>query len=356
MIAKIKDIVSKNETNKLKSLEYVNFLKDLKFRIKSSQLKASVKVNKELIKLYWEIGSSLNIKIRKDGWGAKVLEKLAKDLKVAFPNLKGFSFRNLKYMTRFAREYVGDEIGQQAVAQIPWGHNILIMQKISDAKERLWYADMTLSESWSRSSLEDVIKAKYYQRHGKSITNFKKCLPSPQSELAQQMLKDPYNFDFLTLADGYREKELEDGLLKHIRKFLLELGHGFAFIGQQFPVNIGGDDYFIDLLFYNYKLHSFCVIELKTSKFIAEYAGKMNMYLSAVDDLLKKDNDNPSIGMILCKTKNNYKVEYALRDINKPIGVSGYETKILESLPNDLKGTLPTVEEFEEEFLKSQTL
>jgi predicted nuclease of restriction endonuclease-like (RecB) superfamily len=237
------------------------------------------------------------------------------------------------------------------IAQIPWGHNILIITKVKNLEERLWYAEQAIEHGLSRSGLENWIKSKAYNRHGKAITNFKQRLPEPQSRLAQEVLKDPYNFDFLTLDADYRELELEQGLVNHIQKLLLELGKGFAFIGRQYHLEIAGDDYYLDLLFYHTQLRCYCVIELKTTDFKPEYAGKLNFYLSAVDDKLKHSSDNPSIGMLLCKTNNKLKVEYALRDINKPIGVAEYTTKLLETLPKKLQSSLPTIEEIEAELM-----
>jgi predicted nuclease of restriction endonuclease-like (RecB) superfamily len=352
MITKSKEIILDESKNNIKISNYVGFLKDIKIKIKSSQIKAAVKVNKELVRLYWEIGTSLNQKIKEESWGSKVLDKLAKDLKSSFPNMKGFSYRNLKYMVQFAKNYCAYEFGQQLVAQIPWGHNVLIMQKISDSKERLWYIQQTIENSWSRSFLDHWIDVKLYQRQGKATTNFKNTLPKIQSDLANQTIKDPYIFDFLTIRKKHDEQELEDKLVDHIQSFLIELGHGFAFVGRQYHLEVGKKDYYIDLLFYHLKLRCFCVIELKNIEFKPEHVGKMNFYLSAIDDLLKHNTDQPTIGLILCKTKDSFTAEYALRDINKPIGISEYETKILESLPNDLKGSLPTIEEIEEGLAK----
>ncbi|MFW9872784.1 MAG: YhcG family protein [Candidatus Thorarchaeota archaeon] len=337
---------------------YKDFLSDLKEKIRSSQLKAVVKVNQELIKLYFEIGKKIVKKQSQDKWGSKVIEKLCKDLQNSFPGIKGFSRSNILYMKAF---YLAYEKVQQAVGQfeklpifrIPWGHNIALITRIKDERRRIWYASMAIQEGWSRSYLEDMIKSKYHERWGKAVTNFKDRLPEPQSIIAQETLKDPYNFDFIELADGYKEKELEQGLIDHIEKFLLELGSGFAFIGRQYHIEFRKKDYYLDLLFYHVKLKCYCIIELKNTDFKPEYIGKMNFYLSAVDNLVKQETDNPSIGMILCKTKDNFTVEYALRNIHNPMGVSEYNTKIIESLPQDLKGSLPTIEELEAEFSKN---
>lgn len=284
--------------------------------------------------------------------GAKTIERLAKDLKKTFPDMRGFSFRNLKYMVQLVKESP-DEIGQQLVAQIPWGHNIALIQLLKDEKERLWYAQETIKNGWSRNILIHWITSDLYRRQGKATTNFKNTLPAPQSDLATEVIKDPYKFDFLALREKFNEKELEDGLLQHIQHFLLELGAGFAFVGRQYKLTVSNTDYYLDLLFYHLKLRSYVVVELKITEFKPEYVGKMNFYLSAIDDLLRHPEDRPTIGIILCKTKDNVRIEYALRDINKPIGVSGYEVQLVESLPENMKGSLPTIEELEEELGKT---
>ncbi len=329
--------------------EYGAFLKEIKEKILSSQVKAALAINRELIVLYWDIGSKIHLKQRGEGWGAKTIENLSKDLKSSFPNMQGFSSRNLKYMVHFAKEYPDFAIGQQVVAQIPWGHNILLLQKLETVQDRLWYAHKTIEQGWSRNVLLHWLDSDLHRREGKAITNFQNTLPSPQSDLAHQTLKDPYCFDFLTLRDKHDEQELESGLLDHVQKFLLELGAGFSFVGRQVHLSIGDQDFYVDLLFYHYKLRCFIVVELKATDFKPEFAGKMNFYLSAVDDLMKHADDKPSIGILLCKGKNKVVAEYALRDINKPIGISQYEAAIVESLPSDLKGSLPSIEELEQE-------
>jgi len=337
----------KRASGEVRTKGYQELLQAVKEKVRTSQVKAALAVNQELIQLYWEIGSSVLERQQEEGWGAKTIEVFAKDLGSSFPDMQGFSLRNIKYMVQFARSYPGNEIRQQPVAQIPWGHNIMLMQKLENTEERLWYANKTIENGWSRNVLSTWLESGLYKRQGKAVTNFKNTLPVPQSDLAQQTLKDPYCFDFLTMRENFDERELEDGLLDHIQKFLLELGTGFAFIGRQYPIAVDGSDYRIDLLFYHVRLRCYCVVELKCDEFKPEYAGKMNFYLSAVDSLLKHADDKPSIGIILCKTKSAFKVEYVLRDINKPIGVSGYEVKLIESLPNDLKSSLPTIEEIE---------
>ena len=326
---------------------YDDFLRDLKERIRGAQVKAALAVNRELVTLYWSVGRDILAEQRQRGWGAKVIDRLAADLRLAFPELKGFSPRNLKYMRALAEAYPDEEFVQQVVAQIPWGHNVRILDAISDPAEREWYMRQTVEHGWSRNVLVHQIESGLYRRQGKALTNFTRALPSPQSELAQQLLKDPYNFDFLTIGENALERDLERGLLEHIRQFLLELGVGFAFVGSQYHLEVGGNDFYLDLLFYHLRLRCFVVIDLKVSEFQPEFAGKMNFYLSAVDDILRHPDDQPSIGIILCKTKNKVIVEYTLRDTQKPMGVSTYQ--LTESLPKQLEGSLPTVEEFEAE-------
>ncbi len=338
-----------NQSSPLIPNEYKKFFQEIKERISSSQIKAILAVNRELISLYWEIGSRVYLKQKSEGWGSKTIEKLANDLKFAFPDMKGFSLTNIKYMVQFAKEYPDFQISQQAVGQIPWGHNVLILQKLKCIEERLWYANKAIENGWSRSVLLHWLDANLHEREGKAITNFQTTLVSPQSDLARQILKDPYCFDFLALRDKHDEHELESGLLDHIQKFLLELGAGFSFVGRQVPLEIGDQDFYIDLLFYHYKLRCFIVVELKATDFKPEFAGKMNFYLSAVDDKLRGSEDKSTIGLLLCKGKNKVVAEYALRDINKPIGISQYEAAIIESLPDELKGALPSIEEIEQE-------
>lgn len=329
--------------------EYKELLKEIKEKVQSSQLKAAQAVNTELVKLYWEIGRTVHERQKSEGWGAKTLEKLANDLKSAFPQMKGFSPRNLQYMVTFSREYSEDAITQQLVAQIPWGHNTLLLDKIKDRDTRVWYIKKTIENGWSRSVLLHWIDSGLHDRQGRALNNFERTLVAAQSDLAQETIKDPYNFDFLTLREQFDERELEDGLINHVQKFLLELGTGFAFVGKQYPIKAGKKDLYIDLLFYHLKLRCYFIVELKAREFDSRDAGQMSAYLSAVDDLLRHEGDNPSIGMILCKTKDNVFVEYVLRNFNRPIGVAEYETKIIESLPDDLKGSLPSIEEIEHE-------
>lgn len=318
---------------------YVQFLTDLKSRIRSAQLKAAVSVNQEMILLYWQIGADILIRQKEEGWGAKIIDRLAADLRLEFPEIKGFSTRNLKYMRAFAEAYPEKTIVHQLGAQIPWRHHCVLLDKISSHDERVWYIRKTIENGWSRDVLVHQIESGLYQRQGKALTNFERTLPKAQSELAHQILKDPYSFDFLGLGEEAKERELEDALLAHLSKFLLELGLGFAFVGRQYHLEVGGEDFYIDLLFYHLRLRCFIVIELKIGEFQPEYAGKMNFYLSAVDDLLREFKDQPSIGLILCKTKNRVVVEYSLRDTSKPIGIAEY--RLTSVLPEELKNNLP---------------
>lgn len=332
--------------------EYVNWLKELKTKIRSTQAKAALAVNSALIEFYWDLGRMISEK--ESIWGSKLIEQISRDLKGEFPEIQGLSTTNLKYCKRFFL-YYESSIGQQPVdqfskylvAQIPWGHNILIFSKAKGINEANFYIEKTIENSWSRDTLGLQIKSGLYNRIGKSITNFKSTLPEPLSDLAQQTLKDPYVFDFMTMSKPFHEKDIEKQLIQHITKFLLELGKGFAFVGQQYHLEIAENDYYIDLLFYHVKLKCFVVIELKNTKFIPEYAGKLNFYLSAVDTLLKAEDDKPTIGIILCRDKNNIEAEFALRDINKPMGIS--EFNFTEILPEELKSSLPTIEEIERE-------
>jgi len=342
-----------------KSVEYKVWLTELKSKIRSAQIKAAVTVNAALIRFYWELGQMISEQQSLYKWGDKLIEQIANDLRADFPDMKGLSSSNLKYCKRFYTYYqslIGqqavDQLEQHMITQIPWGHNILIFSKSRDLTEAQFYISQTVENNWSRDVLALQIKTKLYDRNGKAISNFKYTLPDPVSELAQQTLKDPYIFDFMTMAKPYVEKDIEKQLVTHITKFMLELGKGFAFVGQQYPLEIADEDYYIDLLFYNIPLKSYVVIELKNTKFVPEYAGKLNFYLSAVDDLLKKEDDKPTIGILLCRDKNNIGVEYALRDLNKPIGVS--EFQFTEILPDSLKSSLPTIEEIENE-LKSNS-
>ncbi len=329
---------------------YIDTLNTLKQKIKTVQLKASLAVNSEMLLLYWEIGKTILEKQEQEGWGAKIIDNLSRDLRVSFPEVKGFSVRNLKYMRKFAETYPDSQFMQQLLHKLPWGHNVILIDKVKSPEERLWYANKAMEHGWSRNILVYQIESRLYQRQAvaNKTSNFNNTLPSPQSELAHNMLKDPYKLDFLGLGTEAEEKELEAALVRHMKKFLLELGVGFAFVGQQYHLEIGGQDFYIDLLFYHLKLRCYVIIELKSREFKPEYAGKLNFYLSATDDLLRHPDDKPSIGILLCKNKNNILAEYALRDVNKPIGVSEYT--LTQAIPEDIKTNLPTIDELEEEF------
>ena len=337
--------------------EYVQALSAIKKHVQEAQVKTALSANKELLKLYWYIGQTIEEKQSQHNWGTGVIEQLVEDLQNEFPGIEGFSKRNIFRMRAF---YLAYEKVPQPVAQItdlpifniPWGHNAVLLEKIKDNDKRFWYAQKTIEDGWSRGALEASIKLDLYSREGKAITNFKKTLPDHQSGVAQQALKDPYIFDFLSLAHDYNERDLEQGLIDNVQKTLLELGKGFAFIGRQYHLEISATDFYIDLLFYHYKLRCFVVVELKARPFDPRDAGQLNFYLSAIDSQLRHPNDNPTIGLLLCKTKDNLIAEYALRDINKPIGVAGYETELVKLLPKTLKSSLPTIEELEAEFEK----
>ncbi len=365
-----------------KLIQYDELLNVVKDRIRQAQTRAVFSANREMLVLYWDIGRIIVERQKVEGWGAGVLRRLSRDLRNELPDVKGFSERNLKRMTQFYREYpVLTQIGppvvaqlsgtafpeekrppavapkavveevpakvQQLVAQLPWAHNTLLIQKVKDLPTRLWYMRMTIEQGWSRNILQQMIKSDAYERQGNAVTNFEAQLPAPQSDLAKQTLKDPYLFDFLTIDKPLRERELETGLVRHLEKFLLELGAGFSFVGRQYHLDVGENDYYLDLLFYHLKLRCFVVIDLKIGPFKPGYAGKMNFYLNVVDDLLKHDTDQPTIGLILCQDKKKILAEYALRGLDKPIGVSEYE--LTRALPDKLKSVLPTIEEIEAE-------
>ncbi len=332
--------------NIIKKYNYESWLKELKVRIQKSRVKVALSINSELLELYWDIGKEICNKQQSEGWGSKLIEKVAVDLKHDFSEIKGFSRRNIYAMRQWYLFYSKEfAFVPQVVAQIPWGHNRLIISKSKKLEEGLFYAHETIANNWSRDDLEMQINDKLYKRKGKAITNFDSVLSVNQSNIAKNILKDPYNFDFLGLENDALERSIEDELVKHITQFLLELGKGFAFIGRQYKIEVSETDYFIDLLFYHIELRCFIVIELKSGKFKPEYAGKLNFYLSAVDSQLKKESDNQSIGLILCKKKDKIEAEYAIRDINKPLGISEY--KLTEAMPENIKGQLPSIEDIE---------
>jgi len=364
---------------------YALLLDDIKHRIQQAQTRAVLSANREMQSLYWDIGRMIDQRQQEEGWGAGVIPRLSKDLRNELPEIKGFSERNLKRMIRFYREYpffclevpqaVAQLPGQtleekvpQAVAQLqsaagehkenvrelilnlPWGQNFLLIEKFKDLSTRIWYIKQALAEGWSRNVLQAMIKGRAHERQGQAVNNFDALLPAPQSDMAKQALKDPYIFDFLTLDKPFRERELELGLIQHLEKFLLELGQGFAFVGRQYHIDVDEEDFYIDLLFFHLRLRCHVVIDLKIGPFRPEYAGKMNFYLNVVDDHLKHETDNPSIGLILCQDKKKVVAEYALRGLSKPIGVSEYE--LTRALPEELKSSLPTIEEIEAELSK----
>lgn len=361
---------------------YRDLLGDIKTRVRQAQHRAALSANAEMILMYWDIGRIIAARQKEEGWGTGVIPRLAADLKNELPEQKGFSERNIKRMLRFYQEYsevsakvpqpvallqsaVSQEpiimpqsatqlptlfahpIVQQSVAQLPWGHNVLLFERIEHLPTRLWYARQAMEQGWSRDTLTVQIKNRAHERQGTAVTNFATTLPDVHSSLAQGLLKDPYLFDFLTLEEPFRERELETGLLAHIQKFLLELGRGFAFVGRQYPLEVSNKEYFLDLLFYHLTLRCYIVIDLKKGDFKPEYAGKMNFYCSAVDDLLRHEHDVSTIGLILCQTKDRVLAEYSLRDIHKPIGVADYE--LTRALPKELASSLPSIEDIEAE-------
>ncbi|HOY64392.1 MAG TPA: PDDEXK nuclease domain-containing protein [bacterium] len=363
---------------------YQELLADLKQRIHTAQIKAALSANRELILLYWDIGKTIVERQKIEGWGKSVVEHLSADLKKEFPDMDGFSARNIwrtrafylawtediqilqpsagelkqSKLTQPASEFRKTKLSQpvmeldnakltQLVSEIPWGHNIILFQRIKFPAERLWYVRQTLEHGWSRAVLEHQIESGLYERQGKAVTNFDAALPPPQSDLARQTLKDPYVFDFLTIDSEARERELHRDLVTHIRDFLIELGAGFAYVGSEYHLEVGDKDYYIDLLFYHLKLRSYVAVELKTVEFEPEFAGKMNFYLSAIDDILRQPDDQQSIGIIICKKRDRITAEYALRNVRTPIGVSRYQ--ITRALPKRLKSTLPSIEELEAE-------
>ena len=350
--------------------EYRHWIVSLKQRIQASQIKAAVSVNRELLSLYWYLGEQIIEKQESAKWGDGFLEHMSRDLLAEFPEMKGFSRRNLFYIRKWVSFWsAANPIVQQAaalnpaivqqvaaqfpldrkqlVSQIPWGHNLLLLDKFDDPAIALFYVQKTIENNWSRAVLTHHIESGLHLREGQAITNFEATLPAPQSDLARQLLRDPYNFDFLTLTERHNERELESGLVEHLTHFLLELGAGFAYVGRQYAIEVDGDDYSIDLLFYHLRLHCYIVIELKAGKFKPEYAGKLNFYISAVDSQIRTEVDQPTIGILICKSKSDIKVEYALRDLNKPIGVSEYF--ITQNLPEQFKSSLPSIEEIEAE-------
>jgi Uncharacterized conserved protein len=369
-------------TDLIKDSEFKQWLKDLKGRIRQSQLKAAIKVNSELLHLYWDLGRDIAIRKMDAIWGSRFYDNLSKELKTEFPDMKGFSKTNLKYCKYFYQLYsLDDRTGQQLADEtntithkttqdivkendiirqqaadefidnplfmIPWGHHMYIIDKCKSVHEALFYVQKTIKNGWSRAMLMNYIDADLYSAQGKAINNFDRLLPDVQSDLAKETLKDPYNFDFLTLTENYKEKELEDALIANITKFLLELGQGFAYVGRQYPIQIGNKLRNIDLLFYHLELRSYLVVELKVSEFEPEHAGKLGYYISAVNNQLKKDTDNPTIGLLICKKKDNIEAQYSLESSSQPIGISEYTFS--KFVPEDFKSSLPSIEEIERE-------
>ncbi|MEX3614422.1 MAG: PDDEXK nuclease domain-containing protein [Burkholderia gladioli] len=327
--------------------DYGAWLSELKGRVQARQMRAALAVNSELVLLYWEIGTSILEKQKQEGYGTKVIDRLAKDLRSVFPEMKGFSPRNLKYMRAFAESWPESEVVQEVLAQLSWYHHVALLDKLKDRIARTWYAKAAIEYGWSRNILVMQIETRLYEREGKAITNFAQRLPAPQSDLAAAVLKDPYVFDFLGLGREAQERTIENALVDHIVRFLLELGAGFAFVGRQVHLEVGGDDFFIDLLFYHLKLRCYVVVELKATSFKPEYTGQLNFYLSAVDGLLRHEHDQPTIGLLLCKSQNRIVAEYALKDIAKPMGVAEYQ--LIEALPKELETNLPSIERIEAE-------
>jgi len=331
---------------------YATWLGELKRRIHRAQQRAALAVNRELVLLYWQIGRDILQRQAEQGWGAKVIERLAHDLRTAFPGMKGFSRANLMYMRAFADAWPDAAIVQQTVGQLPWGHNLVLLAKLKQPEKRLAYANRAVEHGWSRTILEIHIESRLLELEDQAITNFAERLPSAGTDLARQSLKDPYLFDFLDVGQEANEREIESALIKHITQFLLELGAGFAFVGRQVHLEVGGDDFFIDLLFYHLKLRCYVVIELKGGAFKPEHLGQLGFYLTAVDRQVKNEQDNPTIGLLLCKSKNKVVAEYALGDKSQPMGIAEYQ--LLESLPEELQTSLPSIEQIERELGSEQ--
>ena len=329
---------------------YTGWLADLKTRIHIAQQRATLAVNRELVLLYWQIGRDILTRQAEQGWGAKVIDRLADDLRAAVPDMKGFSRANLMYMRAFAEAWPNEAIVQQAVGQLPWGHNLVLLTRLKDPEQRLAYAQSAIANGWSRNVLNIHIETRLLERTGKAVTNFETSLPKPHSDLARESLKDPYRFDFLGLGQEAQEREIENALVKHVTEFLLELGAGFAFVGRQVLLEVGDEDFFIDLLFYHLKLRCYVVIELKGGKFKPEHLGQLGFYLTAVDRQVKAEQDNPTIGLLLCKSRNKVVAEYALGDKSQPMGIAEY--KLAQSLPAELQTSLPSIEQIERELAK----
>lgn len=326
---------------------YADWLAELKSRIHTAQQRAALAVNRELVVLYWHIGRDILERQAGEGWGAKVIERLAHDLRTAFPEMKGFSPRNLKYMRAFSEAWPDGDFVQGVLAQLPWYHQLALLDKLSTDEERRWYAAKAIENNWSRNVLVIQIETRLRERTGSAVTNFETRLPAPHSDLARESLKDPYRLDFLGLGEDAEEHTIESAIDRHITRFLLELGAGFAYVGRQVHIEVGGDDFFIDLLFYHLKLRCYVVVELKSGPFKPEHTGQLGFYLTAVDSLMKAEHDHPTIGLLLCKSQNLVVAEYALRDSNKPIGVAEYQ--LMAALPKELQTSLPSIAQIEQE-------
>lgn len=333
---------------------YGEFLSTIKQRVQTERLKAVFSANVAQVLMYWDIGNDILRKQQSAGWGAKVIDRLAADLKNAFPEMEGFSPRNLKYMRTFAASWPDREFMQRTVAQIPWRSNLTLLEKLKDPELRSWYAQQALINGWSKTILAIQIETRLHMRVGQSANNFELTLPPVESDMANQIFKDPYLFDFLGTAEVRREAELEAKLIEHLEKFLLELGQGFAFVGRQVHLEVGDDDFYIDLLFYHLKLRCYVVVELKAGKFMPGHVSQLTMYMNIVDDVLRHPDDNPSIGLLLVKEKNHTVAKYALAGNTRPIGVAEWEQQITESLPEELRPNLPAIEELEREFDNEQ--
>jgi predicted nuclease of restriction endonuclease-like (RecB) superfamily len=326
---------------------YTDWLAELKARIHAAQQRAALAVNRELVLLYWQIGRDILGRQAGQGWGAKVIDRLAADLRTAFPDMKGFSPRNLKYMRAFAEAWPDESFVQGVLAQLPWYHQLALLDKLPGPETRRWYAAQAIEHNWSRNVLVMQIESRRLERSGIAVTNFPATLPAPHSDLARESLKDPYRFDFLGLTDEAQEREIEHALVRHVTEFLLELGAGFAFVGRQVLLDVGGEEFFIDLLFYHLKLRCYVVVELKAGKFKPEHLGQLGFYLTAVDRQVRNEHDNPTIGLLLCKSRNKVVAEYALGDKSQPMGVVEY--KLAQSLPAELQTSLPSIEQIERE-------
>jgi predicted nuclease of restriction endonuclease-like (RecB) superfamily len=329
---------------------YREWFADVKARVHAAQQRAALAVNQELLGLYWQLGRDILERQEREGWGARVVEHLARDLKAEFPEVKGFSPRNLKYMRSFAEAWPDREMVQQLLHKVPWFHLCTLLDKVRDPVERDWYVRACIQHGWSRSVLVMQIETEAYRRQGKALTNFEQKLPKPQSDLARETLKDPYRFDFLRLGAEALERDIEAALVQHVTQFLLELGAGFAFVGRQVMLNVGGEEFFMDLLFFHLKLRCFVVVELKATDFKPEHTGQLGFYLTAVDAQLKAPSDAPTIGLLLCKSKNKVVAEYALRGATNPMGIAEYQ--LVESLPKDLEASLPSVEQIERKLME----